>query len=113
MKRFTRNELFALRNHIPISDLIEGHLKIPSKISEGQFRFLCPLCGEFQTATNPKTNLARCFRCEKNFNTIDMVMTCENASFIETINALKEYRLKLRQAAGCNLNALTSQETSK
>jgi hypothetical protein len=57
MKRFTQNELFELRNHIPINALIKERLKMPSKISEGQFRFLCPLCGEFQTATNPKTNL--------------------------------------------------------
>ena len=66
-------------------------------MSEGHFRFLCPLCGEFQTATNSKTNLARCFRCEKNFNTIDMVMICERATFVETINTLKAYRQKLKE----------------
>ncbi len=97
MKRFTQNELFELRNHIPISILIEDCLKIPAKISEDHFRFLCPLCSEFQTATNPKTNLARCFRCGKNFNTIDMVMTCEKTTFVETVNILKTYRQKLKQ----------------
>ncbi len=96
MKRFTRNELFELRNHIPINTLIERCLKMPAKLSEGRFRFLCPLCGEFQTATNPKTNLARCFRCEKNFNTIDMVMICEKATFVKTVNILKAYRQKLK-----------------
>jgi len=103
MKRFTQDELFKLRNHIPIDVLIEDRLNMPAKIREGQFRFLCPLCGEFQTATNPTTNLARCFRCEKNFNTIDMVMTCEHTSFIETVHALKAYREKLK-AAGFNLS---------
>jgi hypothetical protein len=43
-------------------------------MTKGCFRFLCPLCNGFDTAVNPKTNLARCFRCEKNFNTIDLVM---------------------------------------
>jgi len=81
MKRFTQNELFELRNHIPISALIADRLNIPSKIREGQFRFLCPLCGEFQTATNPTTNLARCFRCEKNFNTIDYRQKFKTAGF--------------------------------
>ena len=100
MKHFTRNELFELRNHIPIHILIEERLKIPAKISEGYFRFLCPLCGEFQTATNRKTNLARCFRCNKNFNTIDMVMTCENATFVETVNTLKAYRQEFKPQAG-------------
>jgi len=97
MKRFTQNELFELRNHIPISALIVERLKIPAKISEGIFRFLCPLCGEFQTATNPKTNLARCFRCERNFNTIDMVMTCEKTTFVKTVDMLKAYQQKLKQ----------------
>lgn len=99
MKRFTPNELFELRNHIPIAALIADYLKIPIKINDGQFRFLCPLCGDFQTATHPKTNLARCFRCEQNFNTIEMVMTCENTSFVESVNALKAYRKQIKQLA--------------
>ena len=88
-RRFTGNELFRLRNSIPIDRLIEDNLKIASKIGEGWFRFLCPICGEFDTATNPRTNLARCFRCEKNFNTIDLVMTVEGLDFIDTVEYLK------------------------
>jgi len=91
-RRFSARELFELRNYIPIDALIEGKLMIPSKISEGFFRFLCPLCNSFQTATNPKTNLARCFRCEKNFNTIDMVMICEDIDFVQSIKYLKAYK---------------------
>lgn len=113
MKRFTQNELFELRNHIPISTLIVERLKIPAKISEGIFRFLCPLCGEFQTATNPKTNLARCFRCEKNFNTIDMVMTCEKTTFVKTVDMLKAYRQRLKQMPGSHRNTLPAQEEHK
>ena len=113
MKRFTQNELFELRNYIPINTLIEDRLKMPAKISEGHFRFLCPLCGEFQTATNPKTNLARCFRCEKNFNTIDMVMTCEKATFVETVNALKAYREKLKQLTETPLQGRHTNEMPK
>ena len=40
-------------------------------------------------ATNPKTNLARCFRCERNFNTIDMVMICNGLRFVEGVKYLK------------------------
>jgi len=63
-KKFSSQELFELRNFIPMEMLIREQLEIPSKISEGVFRFLCPICNEFQTAVNPTSNLARCFRCE-------------------------------------------------
>lgn len=88
-KRFSSKELYELRNLIPIDVLIETELGIPAKISEGIFRFLCPLCNEFQTAVNPKTNMSRCFRCEKNFNTIDMVMTCRSIGFVDSARYLQ------------------------
>jgi hypothetical protein len=92
-RRFTGDELFKLRNFIPIDRLIEDNLNIPSKQSEGFFRFLCPLCNEFQTATNPATNLARCFLCERNFNPIDLVMIVKGVGFIESVNYLKPFLL--------------------
>ena len=90
-RRFSAQQLYQLRNFIPIDVLVEKKLLIPCKQSEGFFRFLCPLCGEFQTATMKKTNLARCFRCEKNFNTIDMVMLCTNSDFVESVKFLMTY----------------------
>jgi predicted RNA-binding Zn-ribbon protein involved in translation (DUF1610 family) len=89
-RRLTGNELFRLRNLIPIDMLIKEQLNMESKMSEGYLRFLCPLCGEFQTATNAKTNLARCFRCEKNFNPIDLVMVVKAVGFIESVHYLKK-----------------------
>ena len=89
-RRFTGHQLFKLRNLVPIDMLIREPLKIPSKMSEGYLRFLCPLCGEFQTATNAKTNLARCFRCEKNFNPIDLVMVVKAVGFIQSVQYLKK-----------------------
>ena len=69
--------------------LITSQLQIPSKIRDGVFRFLCPMCNEFQTAINPATNLARCFRCEKNFNTIDLVMAVKKYRFKDSVLFLK------------------------
>ena len=86
--RFSSNHLRRLRNEIPISTLIADVFKIPSKVADGYFRFLCPICSEFITATNPKTNLARCFRCEKNFNPIDMAMTVKHYGFREAVEYL-------------------------
>lgn len=53
-------------------------------------RFRCPRCYNFHTATNTKTNLARCFDCKKNFNPIDLVMAVGDLTFIEAVEYLKE-----------------------
>ena len=74
--------------------LIRDQLQLPSKISDELFRFLCPVCNEFQTAVNPATNLARCFRCEKNFNTIDLVMKVEGYGFKDSVLFLKKLLVK-------------------
>jgi DNA primase len=94
-KKFSSQELFELRNLIPVEMLIREQLEMPSKISDGVFRFLCPICNEFQTAINPATNLARCFRCERNFNTIDLVMTVQRIGFKESVLFLKRLMAKV------------------
>lgn len=87
--RIPSPHLMRLRNDIEIAALVEHVLGLPWKRQRGLFRFLCPLCREFHTATNPATNLARCFRCERNFNTIDLVMACEECSFLEAVTRLE------------------------
>jgi hypothetical protein len=96
-KRFSAEELRELRNLIPINTVIKELLSVPSKISEGHFRFLCPLCNEFQTSTNSSTNLARCYHCEKNFNPIDMVMAVKASQFIDSATYLQEVLSRSRQ----------------
>ncbi len=95
-KKFTQKELYELRNFIPINDLI-CELKIPHKISEGYFRFLCPICKEFQTATKSETNLARCFRCERNFNTIDIVLIRQHFTFVDAVSFLQNIYSKVQK----------------
>ncbi|MEA3391633.1 MAG: CHC2 zinc finger domain-containing protein [Candidatus Marinimicrobia bacterium] len=85
MKKFSSRELFELRNAIPVEFLIQNVLQVPSKTSEGVFRVLCPICNEFQTGVNPNVNLMRCFRCEKNFNAIDLVMEVQGCGFKESV----------------------------
>jgi len=87
-RRYHANHLGKLRNNIPIHRLIGDVLGIPCKVREGYFRFLCPHCADFNTATNPKTNLARCFRCERNFNPIDIVMLEKRINFVEAVEFL-------------------------
>ncbi len=90
LKKYSKEKLRQLRNDILITILIAEFLKLPSKMSEGYFRFLCPICSEFVTATNPKTNLARCFCCEKNFNSIDMTMTVKRFTFKQAVQYLDD-----------------------
>ena len=86
---FCSSHLYVLRNEIDVRMLIEETLRIPCRVSEGCFRFLCPLCNGFNTAVNPETNLARCFDCSKNFNTIDLVMLIRQAKFIDSVKFLQ------------------------
>ena len=94
--RYTAAELRRLRNEIDVAELIE-RLGVVSKRQDGYFRFLCPLCREFNTATNPATNLARCFRCKRNFNPIDLVMIVEGYSFRPAVEYLRSIHRKERR----------------
>jgi len=91
---FSSRQLYVLRNDIDVRMLIEKTLRIPCRVTEGCFRFFCPLCNAVDTAVNPKTNLARCFRCEKNFNTIDLVMLIRQADFIQSVKFLQSIHQK-------------------
>ncbi len=88
MKRISGVRLRHLRNNIAVEQVVLA-LGIPAKEVEGYFRFLCPLCSEFHTATNPETNLGRCFRCKRNFNGIDLVMAIERVSFLDAVSFLE------------------------
>ena len=94
-RRFTNHELYILRNDIPIDALIEKALCIPSRVAHGYFRFLCPLCKQFNTAVKSETNLARCFHCEENFNTIELVMTIRKLDFVESVRFLRDYHKRV------------------
>lgn len=91
-KRFSGEELYSLRNDIPVERVIKDALGIPWREVEGCFRFLCPECNKFNTAVNPATNLGRCFYCERNFNAIDLVMLINQADFVNSVRFLKKYR---------------------
>lgn len=90
--RYSKQCLWNLRNLIPIAMLIADILELPHRIRDGYFRFQCPLCKNFDTATNPKTNLARCFACQRNFNTIDIVMIEKRLNFKDAVRYLQAIR---------------------
>lgn len=88
---FSSGELYGVRNFIPINKVIKA-LNIEHRVTEGCFRFQCPVCFGFHTATKAETNLARCFNCQKNFNTIDLAMICGRQSFVDAVRYLKKLK---------------------
>ena len=90
MGLYTDGFLRRLRNDIDI-DLVIKRLRLETRNSQKIFRFRCPLCHGFHTATNAKTNLARCFDCQRNFNPIDLVMAATARSFVQTVEFLKNH----------------------
>lgn len=100
MSRYSKETLHRLRNQIPITDLIVHVLGIPAKTRDGYLRFLCPLCSEFLTACHPRTNLARCFRCQKNFNPIDLTMVVKGLNFREAVEFLLQTENSFQEVGG-------------
>ena len=90
MKRFSKKELFEIRNYIPIQNLIKD-LNIPSINENNIFRFLCPICNGYNTSIKYDTNLARCFNCCVNFNTIEIAMKVRTPDFVDNVKFLKQY----------------------
>ena len=97
MKRFSDVELKRLRNEVSTRWVIERLLQLPRKEVEGVYRFLCPVCSEFETGLNPHTNLARCFRCKRNFNPIELVMADKDLNFVQSVNLLLQKEPPLKQ----------------
>jgi len=90
MPRYTDGFLRMLRNEVRIDKVI-SLLMLETRYGKDILRFRCPLCHGFHTATNPKTNMGRCFDCKTNFNPIDLVMAATRYDFLETIHFLESH----------------------
>lgn len=88
MGLYSDDFLRMIRNKIKIDQVI-CVLRLETRSSKKLVRFRCPLCHGFHTATNPKTNLARCFDCKRNYNPIDLVMAVSRCDFVDTVEFLK------------------------
>lgn len=84
-----RDRLRYLRNNINFQSLFH-RLGWPWKrCDDSVLQFVCPLCSESQTSVNPRTNLGRCFRCDRNWNPIDFTIEVTRMDFLETIDYLE------------------------
>jgi len=87
MESFTKRQLFQVRNDIDIDWLINEKLPLQRQFNR-IWRFQCPVCQQFNTATQKKNNLARCFSCQQNFNTIDLVIYSKKVNFLPAVQFL-------------------------
>jgi DNA primase len=83
-----KKTLHEIRNLIPIDEVIKTLLNMQFRYREGHLRFLCPDCTDLHTSVNLKTNLARCFICQKNYNPIDLYMKINRTNFRKTVDIL-------------------------
>ena len=103
MSEVSQRELRQLRNDLDVEQVLVA-LDVPAKRDgDGYLRFVCPHCRESHTATNARTNLARCFRCETNFNPIDLVVAVRRASFLQAVTYLRQLRDGLEKRDPKNL----------
>ena len=105
MRRFSNEELWSIRNEVPIRALIKN-LSIPTKDTEVRVVVLCPICKEFQGSVHPKENLLRCFGCQRNFNPLELFMAARQISFHTAakalIEALQRWKVKRSYATRCS-----------
>ena len=114
MKRFSKKDLFELRNLIPIQQLI-GDLQVPFIYENNVFRFLCPMCKGYNTSIKYDKNLGRCFNCKKNFNTIDIAIKIRTTDFVDNVKYLKKYLsdYQARSTSHSNQNANIKSQNNK
>jgi len=100
MTTFTRQQLFQVRNEIDIDELSTDKLNLKRQFNS-LWRFQCPLCHQFNTAIQKKNNLSRCFSCQQNFNTIDLVIYSKKMNFVPAVQWLLSL-LKKQASPGQN-----------
>lgn len=97
-RRFSQGQLSILRNKIPIERVIVQFLSLHSRHDGGKLRFACPQCQSFDTSIHASSNLARCFSCQRNFNTIEIVMTHLKISFVDSVKWLMQRNTEMDNA---------------
>ncbi len=101
-QRISPEALRALRNELGINSVIHA-LQIPWRRDDMKLRFICPQCNGLDTSVHTEANLARCFSCHRNFNSIDLVMTKKGYPFRKSVDWLEAVRRILQTEDGRSL----------
>jgi DNA primase len=88
MNRIPPEVLYRLRNDVDLTKVVEL-LGIPRKRRGERLAFHCPECGTMNASASSERSLAHCFHCQRNFNSIDLVMAERGWGFLEAVDFLK------------------------
>lgn len=81
---FETQRLEYLRNRINVKNLA-SHLGIQMKVKDNQCWFVCPQCLELKASFQKNQNLARCWKCNTRYNSIELVMAHFNINFRQAV----------------------------
>lgn len=81
---FNAQSLRYIRNQIDLKSLA-SYLGIQMKVKNNQCWFVCPKCAKLKASFQKNQNLARCWKCNIRYNTIDLVMAHFNMNFTEAV----------------------------
>lgn len=114
MRRFSADHLRGLRRAVSLAFLLE-RLGVEVLWRGGRRVFRCPLCRAPRAALHPRLNLARCFRCGRSFNAIDLAIAHRRCSFPDAVRYLERIaalaRSPTRELGSCGtLPFLVSRE---
>ena len=81
---YKAQSLVYLRNRINLKDLA-SHSGIQVKVKDNQCWFVCPQCLELKASFQRNQNLARCWKCNTRYNSIELVMAHFNINFRQAV----------------------------
>jgi len=87
---YYKKELNKFRK-IPMTQLMSDVLKIPSQRIEEGIGFLCPKCKKIGIFLKYHTNKGICFKCDSNYNPIDLVMHEKELNFSDAVDFLNQH----------------------
>ena len=86
---FDAKSLRHIRNQIDLKSLA-CYLGIRMKVKDNQCWLVCPKCNRLKASFQKNQNLARCWKCNTRYNSIELVMAYFNINFREAVMFLMD-----------------------
>ena len=87
MRTIPPEELRRLRNDVPVAAVVD-ELGLPTGKRGTRHTFRCPKCSTFHTNVIHRANVAHCFRCDRSYNPIDLVIATRGGLFLDAVRCV-------------------------